>query len=142
MGKGTINRTVVIGSGPGGCPAAIRSAQLGAGVVLVEKNGIGGTCLHRGCIPTKSLLKSTKDYQQLLRLYDEVDGGRIPAPDLTRMMRRKDEVVEHQAMEATPEDLAETIHAHPTFSEAMQEAALDAGSIAIHLPPRPRQLVG
>lgn len=46
----------VIGGGPGGYSAAIRAAQLGAKVVLVEKDKIGGTCLNRGCIPTKSLL--------------------------------------------------------------------------------------
>ena len=45
----------VIGGGPGGYSAAIRAAQLGAEVVLVEKDKIGGTCLNRGCIPTKSL---------------------------------------------------------------------------------------
>jgi dihydrolipoamide dehydrogenase len=47
---------VVIGGGPGGYPAAIRAAQLGASVALVEKESLGGTCLNWGCIPTKSLI--------------------------------------------------------------------------------------
>ncbi|MDY3282585.1 dihydrolipoyl dehydrogenase [Dysosmobacter sp.] len=47
---------VVIGGGPGGYVAAIRAAQLGAAVTLVEKEQVGGTCLNRGCIPTKALL--------------------------------------------------------------------------------------
>jgi len=55
---------VVIGSGPGGYVAAIRAAQLGLKTAIVERDakvpgvGLGGTCLHRGCIPTKAMLKS------------------------------------------------------------------------------------
>jgi dihydrolipoamide dehydrogenase len=49
---------VVIGSGPGGYSAAIRCSQRGASVAVVEKNFIGGTCLNRGCIPSKALLAS------------------------------------------------------------------------------------
>ncbi len=49
---------VVIGSGPGGYAAAIRCAQRGASVAVVEKDCIGGTCLNRGCIPSKTLLAS------------------------------------------------------------------------------------
>lgn len=48
----------IIGSGPGGYVSAIRAAQLGASVALIEKNELGGTCLNRGCIPTKALLAS------------------------------------------------------------------------------------
>ena len=46
---------VVIGGGPGGYTCAIRAAQLGGNVCLIEKNGLGGTCTQRGCIPTKYL---------------------------------------------------------------------------------------
>ena len=62
---------VVIGSGPGGYVAAGRAAQLGLKTAIVEKDaktpgvGLGGTCLHRGCIPTKAMLKSAT-------LFDEV----------------------------------------------------------------------
>jgi len=51
---------VVIGAGPGGYPAAIRAAQLGASVALVEKESLGGTCLNWGCIPTKTLIASSE----------------------------------------------------------------------------------
>lgn len=54
----TKNNIIVIGGGPGGYVAAIRAAQLGAQVVLMEKDTLGGTCLNRGCIPTKALLQS------------------------------------------------------------------------------------
>src|SRR5579859_4183684 len=53
---------VVIGGGPGGYVAALRAAQLGASVAIVEKDRMGGTCLVRGCIPTKALLQSTELY--------------------------------------------------------------------------------
>ncbi|MBT4203135.1 MAG: dihydrolipoyl dehydrogenase [Rhodobiaceae bacterium] len=56
---------VIIGSGPGGYVAAIRSAQLGLKTAIVEKESLGGVCLNWGCIPTKSLLKSAEVYQML-----------------------------------------------------------------------------
>jgi len=49
---------IVLGSGPGGYPAAIRASQLGKKVVIVERESLGGICLNWGCIPTKALLKS------------------------------------------------------------------------------------
>ena len=56
---------VVIGGGPGGYVAALRAAQLGAKTAIVEKDRVGGTCLVRGCIPTKALLQSSELYTQL-----------------------------------------------------------------------------
>jgi len=85
---------VVIGGGPGGYVAAIRGAQLGARVCLVEKERVGGTCLNRGCIPTKALytsarlLTSTREAHRL-----GVDTGRVTF-DLARAVSRKDAVVE------------------------------------------------
>jgi dihydrolipoamide dehydrogenase len=49
---------VILGGGSGGYAAALRAAELGMSVVLIEKDKVGGTCLHRGCIPTKALLHS------------------------------------------------------------------------------------
>ena len=56
---------VVIGAGPGGYPAAIRAAQLGAKVALVERENLGGTCLNVGCIPTKALIACADAYVHL-----------------------------------------------------------------------------
>lgn len=56
---------IVIGSGPGGYPAAIRASQLGLKVAIVEKESLGGVCLNWGCIPTKALLKSAQVYEYL-----------------------------------------------------------------------------
>ena len=57
-------KVVVIGGGPGGYVAAIRAAQLGGEVTLIEKEYLGGTCLNVGCIPTKSLLHSAELYEE------------------------------------------------------------------------------
>jgi dihydrolipoamide dehydrogenase len=51
---------VILGAGSGGYAAALRAAELGMSVVLVEKDKVGGTCLHRGCIPTKALLHAAE----------------------------------------------------------------------------------
>lgn len=51
---------IVLGGGPGGYAGAIRAAKLGKKVALVEKNAVGGTCLNRGCIPTKALIHSSE----------------------------------------------------------------------------------
>ncbi len=62
-GKGM--KLTIIAGGPGGYIAAIRAAQLGAEVTLIEKNAMGGTCLNVGCIPTKALLHAADLYQQI-----------------------------------------------------------------------------
>src|SRR5215471_14131219 len=56
---------IVIGSGPGGYPAAIRAAQLGFKTAIIEKESLGGICLNWGCIPTKALLKSAQVYDYM-----------------------------------------------------------------------------
>jgi dihydrolipoamide dehydrogenase len=56
---------VVLGSGPGGYPAAIRASQLGKKVAIIEKESLGGICLNWGCIPTKALLKSAQVYEYM-----------------------------------------------------------------------------
>jgi dihydrolipoamide dehydrogenase len=87
-------KVVVLGSGPGGYVAALRAARHGAAVTLVEKDLVGGTCLNRGCIPTKALLASA---QALSRAraggeYGFEVAGEV-RPDIIRMMDRKDRVV-------------------------------------------------
>jgi dihydrolipoamide dehydrogenase len=61
---------VIIGSGPGGYVTAIRAAQLGMTVAIIERELLGGICLNWGCIPTKALLKSGEVYEQLDHLAD------------------------------------------------------------------------
>jgi dihydrolipoamide dehydrogenase len=86
-------RVVVLGGGPAGDVAALRAAQLGADVTLVERAELGGTCLNWGCIPTKSLLAGA-DLLRKIRGAKEfgIDVGEVTV-DFTRMMERKEEVV-------------------------------------------------
>lgn len=62
----TVYDIVILGGGPGGYVAAERAAALGLKTALIEKDAIGGTCLNRGCIPTKSLLHGAKTYRHAL----------------------------------------------------------------------------
>jgi dihydrolipoamide dehydrogenase len=84
---------VVIGAGPGGYPAAIRAAQLGASVALVEKEEMGGTCLNWGCIPTKTLIASSELFARIKSAGSmglRVDNASF---DYAAMADRKDQIV-------------------------------------------------
>ena len=88
-------QVTVIGSGPGGYVAAIRCAQLGMKVALIEKYPtLGGTCLNVGCIPSKALLDSSEHFYNAGHTFKE-HGIDIPAPmvNLPQMIKRKREVV-------------------------------------------------
>jgi dihydrolipoamide dehydrogenase len=87
-------RVVIIGGGPGGYVAAIRAAQLGAKVTLIEQDKIGGTCLNRGCIPTKALLHDAKILHSLRRSPVFQSLSVDPSGLLKPMMDRKKKVVE------------------------------------------------
>ena len=86
----------IIGSGPGGYVAAIRSAQLGMKTALVEKyDTLGGTCLNVGCIPSKSLLDSSHHYEDAIKHFSEHGiefDGKIKV-NFKQMIDRKTEVV-------------------------------------------------
>src|SRR5258705_1308863 len=88
---------VIIGSGPGGYVAAIRAGQLGLRTAIVEKDDkLGGTCLWRGCIPTKALLHNAYLYEQILnakKLGIEVENVRLNFPEV---MKNKDLVLKRR----------------------------------------------
>jgi dihydrolipoamide dehydrogenase len=86
-------RVVVLGGGPAGDVAALRAAQLGAQVTMIERAELGGTCLNWGCIPTKALL-ATADLLRRVRRADEY-GLVVPEVsfDFPKMMSRKEDVV-------------------------------------------------
>src|SRR3954468_18173581 len=91
---------IIIGAGPGGYVCAIRAAQLGMKVAIVEKRAaagkprLGGTCLNVGCIPSKALLDSSEKFSEAGKSFADhgIDVG-SPKLDLAKMMKRKDAVV-------------------------------------------------
>lgn len=90
-------RLAIIGSGPGGYVAALKAAQLGAEVTVLEADEVGGVCLNRGCIPTKTLIASAELYDKLKELDSygiELQGSAVA--DFGKMMARKNRVVDIQ----------------------------------------------
>ncbi|HEV3137905.1 MAG TPA: FAD-dependent oxidoreductase, partial [Pirellulales bacterium] len=86
---------LIIGGGPGGYTAAIRAAQLGLAVGVVEREAIlGGTCLRVGCIPSKAMLESSERYYETRHALAQ-HGVKVGAVefDLPTMLRRKDQIV-------------------------------------------------
>ncbi|MDR0498598.1 MAG: dihydrolipoyl dehydrogenase [Holophagales bacterium] len=88
---------IVIGSGPGGYIAAIRGAQLGLKTAVVEKDAVlGGTCLHRGCIPAKTWLETAHRFEQMRQAADFGISGldeKSLRPDLPAIVKRKGRIV-------------------------------------------------
>ena len=95
MSGSQVSHVVVIGGGPGGYVAAIRAAQLGGRVTLIETEKIGGTCLNVGCIPTKCLLHSA---ELLTQIKESAPQAGIKADnvelDFQQVMRHKSEVTQ------------------------------------------------
>lgn len=88
---------IVIGAGPGGYVAAIRAAQLGAKVICVEKEYLGGTCLNWGCIPSKAMIGSVERLEDIKHAGDlgiQIQGE--VKMDFAKMMERKDKIVQTQ----------------------------------------------
>jgi len=79
---------IVIGSGPGGYPAAIRASQLGMKVAIVEKEALGGICLNWGCIPTKALLKSAQVFEYINHAADYGIEVKSAKADFGGMVKR------------------------------------------------------
>ena len=86
-------KIVVVGGGPGGYVAAIRAAQLGADVTLVEREHLGGTCLNIGCIPTKCLLHSAELMEDIKRQGAEI-GVKVTGVELDfpQVIRHKNDI--------------------------------------------------
>jgi dihydrolipoamide dehydrogenase len=84
----------IIGAGPGGYVAALRAAQLGAKVALIERQRVGGVCLNWGCIPTKAMVSSIELLVEIERAEEFGVVVSEPGFDFSRMMARKDQVVD------------------------------------------------
>ena len=128
-------KITIIGAGPGGYVAALRAAQLGGEVTIVEKSGLGGTCLNRGCIPSK-IMKSAADVIVQFNKASEMGlkvNGEIQ-PDMPALLARKEAVIEGQAREIEKlfkKNRIRTIKgagrvAGPNLVEVLQEDGLTA----------------
>jgi len=84
---------VVLGSGPGGYPAAIKAAQLGKNVALIEAKEVGGTCLNRGCIPSKALIANASLWHKIQRAEEYGITVGHATFNFAKMKQRKDDVV-------------------------------------------------
>lgn len=85
----------IIGGGPGGYVAAIKAAQMGAEVALIEKESIGGVCLNRGCIPTKAMVRSAEVYSNINDAKQfglDIDKDAVSV-NMSKVVKRKDRVV-------------------------------------------------
>lgn len=111
----------VIGGGPGGYVAAIRAAQLGGKVLLVEKDKLGGVCLNRGCIPTKTLLKSAEKWQELKKCAEFGLQADNIGFNFDTIMERKNQVV--NKLRGGVEQLVKSNAIDLVYGQAMLECA-------------------
>lgn len=87
-------KVIIIGGGPGGYVAALRGAQLGLDITLIEEDKVGGVCLNRGCIPTKALLSASERLADIKSSKDfgiEVTDYKV---DINKIFNRKDQIVD------------------------------------------------
>lgn len=84
----------IIGAGPGGHSAALHAAKKGLKVVLFEKDEIGGVCLNKGCIPTKSILHISELYKQIQKSQDFGISAENITLDYTQVLERKNKIIE------------------------------------------------
>ncbi len=106
---------VVLGGGPGGYVAAIRAAQLGRTVAVIERDKLGGTCLHRGCTPSKAMLRSAEVYHSIRHSAEygiETEGSRLR---LELVHARKNTIIEqlHKGVQfLMKKNRIEVLHGH------------------------------
>jgi dihydrolipoamide dehydrogenase len=117
---------VVIGGGPGGYAAALYGASAGLSVGLVEKDKVGGTCLHRGCIPAKELLETAHAFRTVAEASRFGISAGEPTIDLGLAMARKQEVVDLQW-----KGLQSTIKGRGVTTFAGTGRYLGAGAVAV-----------
>ena len=97
MSKSRTCQVLVVGGGPGGYPAAIRAGQLGLDTIIVDKDGLGGTCLNRGCIPSKAFIHAASKYDEMVHTAAKSDMGLSlsePKLDMKGLTGWKDGIVD------------------------------------------------
>ncbi|MEC8979702.1 MAG: FAD-dependent oxidoreductase, partial [Candidatus Thermoplasmatota archaeon] len=125
MAKNRTCQVLVVGAGPGGYVAAIRAAQLGLQTIIVEGDRAGGTCLIRGCIPSKAIIHASERFEALSQHAQE--GGHMginassPELDMKALVGWKDSIVQrlNQGVEGLLKAAgADLIHGWATFVDA------------------------
>lgn len=142
FGRSFVCDLAIIGAGPGGYIAAIKAAQLGIKTALIEKEKVGGVCLHQGCIPTKALLQYVFTSDDILmheeigfvkvitnERYHEILGVHALGPNVSELLWG---ISLATILEGTSVELSRSIFPHPTLSEALLEAAHAATGKPIH----------
>lgn len=138
----------IIGGGPAGYTSAMALAQKGYSVVLFEKNQLGGTCLNRGCIPTKSLLHSSEIYKQVLQSQDLGLELEIKLFDFSKIAEKRDKTVEkiRKSLELAVKNSGVTV----VYSEAeivnqntvKADREYSVGNLIVATGSKPRELKG
>jgi dihydrolipoamide dehydrogenase len=131
MGKNG-KEIIVIGGGVGGYPAALRAARLGAQVVLIERDKLGGVCLNWGCVPTKSLLQSAEVYSTVKRAPSFGVNAENISIDFLAIMKRKERIVRQLTLgveKLLKERKVEIIRGTATFSDQKTIKIMETGQI-------------
>ncbi|MEX0684172.1 MAG: dihydrolipoyl dehydrogenase [Dehalococcoidia bacterium] len=140
---------VVVGAGTGGYTAAIRATQLGLSAAIIERDKVGGTCLHRGCIPTKAWLHSAEVFSQVRNAATFGVNVGEPTLDYTVLRERQQTVVEtlHKSLRSTIQkhkvEIVEGEGRIVSSTEvAVGERRLKAKSIVIATGSQPKSIPG
>lgn len=146
-------RIAIIGAGPGGYVAALRGAQLGAKVAVIEDREVGGTCLNRGCIPSKAMISCVEVLEKVKK--GEEFGINISgevSPDLSRIIDRKNKIVGtlvrgiHSLFKSWGVELIEGMgsltdrHQIKVVTKAGEEKVIEADSIILATGSRPAKI--
>lgn len=107
-----MNEVVVVGGGPAGVTAALRARELGAGVTLIERNKLGGTCTNDGCVPTRALAKTARLVRDAEQFADY--GLRGTAPE-----------VDFPAVLASAQRIVEEVHDKKLLRDRLEEAGVE-----------------
>ena len=129
---------LVIGAGPAGYVSAIRAAQLGRHVTLIESGSVGGVCLQRGCIPLKALLSASERYQQMCQesLAEMGIHAEMVAFDWSRMQAWRQSVVD-RLVNGVQRLIAELLEP----GELLTGRRMRRGSRLVHRQPEPTVVV-
>jgi dihydrolipoamide dehydrogenase len=123
-------KIAILGAGPGGYVAAVRAAQLGADVTVIEEENVGGTCLNWGCIPSKVMITTA----ELLEKIKKADAYGITVegsvrPNMQRLMERKNAVIQAQT-----KGILDLLKHHKIRYLKGTGYLRDKGSAAVRLP--------